>query len=600
MENQSPRRRRRTMHYDDATPVTPRRAPVYHVPDEETPEYEPYGHYPQPEPENEESFGKRFGWWKWLIAILAVALAFGLAWLISTNWHGWFDQQATLNAPRTVVTTELTAGPTPTMTPQVIVTEKVVEKIVYVTPEPTEAPTEVPSQAPTEPPAREPKVVPTEEPEEEFEEEELHGEIIFSGETVSFMADGKKLTLERFSYSGGYFPEDDPWYAEEPKETEESYGPPISGQTYAEKTQNWLMELVKSGHQVIRLRTQMGMIAPKSLEEENQMAMELNASEPDEYDRVVNETLTYFFDQLDGGRIEASTDWYLENYMRPMSESDLRPELHGRLWHDDDTLPEEKDLLLTYFDRTGKNFVSEKQGWLNTLKDARASEKDYSQRAWVNMDEGGTWKWKQGAKPGQTPTPTPKPTPTPTPTPAPTPTPTPKPTPTPTPKPTPTPTPKPTPTPTPAPTPTLTPAPTPTPTPAPTPTPTPAPTPTPTPAPTPTPTPRPTKDPGQRPTESDAPTGGGPTNPENSEDPHTTDHVESTPTPAVPTPTPAPTPTPTPVPTAVVQPTEVCQVPAPTPIREDLNQPPAGDDDHNVPETETEGEADDSFDPDSI
>ena len=579
MENQSPRRRRRTMRYDDATPVTPRRAPVYHVPDEETPEYEPYGHYSQPEPENEESFGKRFGWWKWLIAILAVALAFGLAWLISTNWHGWFDQQATLSAPKTVVATEPTAEPTPTMTPQVIVTEKVVEKIVYVTPEPTEAPTEAPPQAPTEPPARKPKVVPTEEPEEESEEEELHGEIIFSGETVSFMADGEKLTLERFSYSGGYFPEDDPWYAEEPKETEESYGPPIPGQTYAEKTQNWLMELVKSGHQVIRLRTQMGMITPKSLEEENQMAMELNASEPDEYDRVVNETLTYFFDQLDGGRIEASTDWYLENYMRSMSESDSRPELHGRLNGDDDKVLEEKDLLLTYYDKKGKNFVSERQGWLNTLKDAKAAERDVTQQAWVNMDEGGTWKWKKGAKPGDTPTPPPPTNPPPT-DPPPT---DPPPTPTPVPN-TPTPVPN---TPTPVPN---------TPTPVPN-TPTPVPN-TPTPVPN-TPTPRPTKDPGQRPTESDAPIGGGPTNPENSEDPHTTDHVESTPAPPNP-PTPAPTAAPTAVPTAEVRPTEVCQVPAVTPIREDLNPPPAGDDNHNVPETETEGEADDSFDPDSI
>ncbi|MBR2861976.1 MAG: hypothetical protein IKB97_00215 [Bacteroidaceae bacterium] len=471
-----------------------------------------------------------------------------------------------------MVATEPTAEPTPTMTPQVIVTEKVVEKIVYLTPEPTEAPTEVPPQAPTEPPAREPKVVPTEEPDEESEEEELHGEIIFSGETVSFMADGEKLTLERFSYSGGYFPEDDPWYAEEPKETEESYGPPIPGQTYAEKTQNWLMELVKSGHQVIRLRTQMGMITPKSLEEENQMAMELNASEPDEYDRVVNETLTYFFDQLDGGRIEASTDWYLENYMRSMSESDSCPELHGRLNGDDDKVLEEKDLLLTYFDKTGKNFVSEEQGWLNTLKDARAKREDSAQRAWVNMDEGATWKWKKGTKSKDTPTPPPEVTPTPTPPPEVTPTPTPPPTPTPTPPHTPTPTPPPTPTPVPE---------------------------TPTPTPPPTPTPRPTKDPGQRPTESDAPIGGGPTNPENSEDPHTTDHVESTPAPPV-TPTPKPTEAPTAVPTAEVRPTEVCQVPAATPIREDLNPPPAGDDNHNVPETETEGEADDSFDPDSI
>ena len=87
-------------------------------------------------------------------------------------------------------------------------------------------------------------------------------------------------------------------------------------------------------------------------------------------------------------------------------------------------------------------------------------------------------------------------------------------------------------------------------------------------------------------------------NPENSEDPHTTDHVESTP--VQPTPTPKPTPKPTAVPTAVVRPTEVCEVPAPTPIREDKNTPPPADDNHNVPSEKPDGVADDSFDPDSI
>jgi len=441
MENRSPRKRW-TMRYDDATPATPRRAPVYHTPQEP---------YVQPEPvENEESFGKRFNWWKWLIAIIAVAVALALIWLISTNWSSWFGRKPVVEpAPQVIVTEKIvyvTPEPTTAMTPQVVVTEK----IVYVTPEPTDEPTEAPRLAPTEPPMREPGVAPTEEsivePEEEEElsildlleedTEKPHGEIIFSGETVNFTVDGKKMMLERFSYSGGYFPDDDPWYLEEPKETDESYGPPISGQTYAEKTQNWLIALAKSGHQVIRLRTQMGMISPESIEEENRMAMELNASEPEEYDRVVNETLAYFFDKLEGGRIEASTDWYLENYMAPMSESDWRPELHGKLNGDDDKAREEKDLLLTYFDKTGKNFVSEEQGWLNTLKDARAKREDSAQRAWVNMDEGATWKWKKGGTkptdpPSVTPTPPPDPTPTPKPTPEPTPTPTPKPTPTP-------------------------------------------------------------------------------------------------------------------------------------------------------------------------
>jgi hypothetical protein len=216
------------------------------------------------------------------------------------------------------------------------------------------------------------------------------------------------------------------------------------------------------------------------------------------------------------------------------------PELFARKKGDTNNKP---DVLVTFFDKDGKNFVSDKKAFQVACKAAGVNPKDYSSRAYVNMTEGGTWKWKIGTKA----TPTPKPTPTPTP------------------KPTPTPTPKPTRTP------------------------------TPTPKPTPTPTPRPTKDPSVRPT----PTiGGGKVNPENSEDPHTTDHAESTP--KGPTPKPKVTPKPTAVPTAKVRPTEICETVAPTPIREDKNTPPPADPGHNVPKEKPDGVADDSFDPDSI
>lgn len=573
MENQSPRRRRRTMRYDDATPVTPRRAPVYHVPDEETPEYEPYGHYPQPEPENEESFSKRFGWWKWLIAILVVALVLALIWFLSRNGN-LFAQQQKLNAPKDWATATETATPTATLAP---------------TATPTAQPTEIPTEAPTEVPTMEPIVVPTEEPAGEFVVVVADTrEVTFTPteEMVFFrVIDGKnttEVTLVKSRYAGGWMEDFDAWYRAEQlalvKEVPEAFGQGIPEEVWSARIDLWLEAACADPWTLTWFRFQMGLEDFKDMDEANSYARFLIKIEPEDYDEIANATLNHYYDNIDGGSAKISPNWELEVMMRWLDAEHTLPELFARKFGDTNHKP---DTLMTFYDRNGKNFVSYKKAFEVACKNARVVSGEFRNEAYVNFDEGGTWKWKQGAKPGQTPTPTPKPTPEPTPTPTSEPTPTPKPTPTPTPVPTSTPTPKPTPTPTPKPTPTPTPKPTPTPTPPP------------------TPTPRPTKDPGQRPTESDAPIGGGPTNPENSEDPHTTDHVESTPAPPV-TPTPKPTEAPTAVPTAEVRPTEVCQVPAATPIREDLNPPPAGDDNHNVPETETEGEADDSFDPDSI
>ncbi|MBQ3261465.1 hypothetical protein IJH29_02320 [Candidatus Saccharibacteria bacterium] len=116
------------------------------------------------------------------------------------------------------------------------------------------------------------------------------------------------------------------------------------------------------------------------------------------------------------------------------------------------------------------------------------------------------------------------------------------------------------------------------PTPVPTATPTQAPTPAPTPTKAPTATPRPTKDPSQ--IRTPAPTDDEGTGPAASETPPP-DREDQTPAPTstrAPEVTPAPksTPAATAVPTAVVQPTEICHTPGPTPIREDiLPQPTA-------------------------
>lgn len=493
-----------------------------------------------------------------LILVLIIGLAFGV-WAV-VYWAGGTHIAPTLEVftnptkvfsqPK-IVEERKTPAETAVEVPseQVQVTPEVV--YVYVTPEPTAVPELIAPPQPTEPPTQ-PTVVVTAAPVAVVTAPPTQAPATHAtytlGNDIKVTVAGKEVTLRTFTYSGGYIPADDPWFvAGGNKETENSYGAPIYGKTPQELTYNWLRELCKSPHQIIRLRTQMGMIKPKSLEEENELAFALAKKSAKDYDAVVNETLKFFFKKLKGGRIESSTDWDLENYMTEDMNSDsgvFDLYLHGRLNHDDDMRTEDKDVLLTFYAKGAtRTFVSSDRGYENTARDAKVNG-SFSKRAWVNMTEGGTWKWKSkggGSSTNTTPPPS-----------------------------------------------TTTPPPTSTPTPGTTD------------PPKPTDTPRPTKNPDDRPT---PPTGGGPTNPENSADPQTTSAPTSTPAPAN-TATPAPTAAPTAVPTAEVRPTEVCETTAPTPIREDTQSTPAPEPEHNVPtqEPSTAGDGNNNgdFDPDSI
>ncbi|MBR3233099.1 hypothetical protein IKF74_02360 [Candidatus Saccharibacteria bacterium] len=570
-------------------PKSEREAPVYTPPKvSPTPSNDVSGL-----PTSDEGESKR----SLLPVIIAIVLILLAAAVLYGATQGWF------NGTRETMP-DVTKEPVVEPTPQVV--------YVFVTPEatevPTAAPTEVPTEAPTEVPTEEPTEVPTEAPtmgptevsEVEPEVPDVHAEYAETGATITFTIDKEKVIMSTFTYAGGYIPYDDPWYAELAKEAEGSYGPSLEGETIEEGVYNWLHELPKSPLQIIRARVQMGVEKLDSLQAETAKAWEIARLSQAEYDEIANDTLTRLFRVLKWGKVVVSTDWELENFMREVEdeESGYPLEVRGRLNSDDDKILEEKDVLITIVDKTGKNYISAPRGLANTANDAHVSVKEFDVRAWVNLTEGGTWKWKRGGGGKPTPVPTDPPTPPPTdpPTPPPTDPPTNPPTTTPPPDVTPTPAP---------PTDPPTPPPTDPPTPPPTDPPTPPPTDPPTPPPTdpPTPTPRPTKNPDDRPTITDAPIGGGPTNPENSEDPHTTD-APPTSTPYNPTPAPDPTPTPTPVPTAAVGPTEVCDPPAAPPIREDTQPAPEPDPDHNVPEPEPEVADDpnntDDFDPDSV
>ena len=260
-----------------------------------------------------------------------------------------------------------------------------------------------------------------------------------------------------YTYSGGYHSETDPYVTkfdyqnEADYENDDAYGYQIAGDTSAEKTSNWIKRVMLSSEAIVMLRVQMGLEDLNSMEQVNARANALRTMTSEEYDRIANETAEAFYDALEDGSIEESKNWVLENYMNDeMAGSHEDSVVHGRYNGDDERGKEGADLLLTFYDADGNNIVSSEQGFLNTKQDAGDNGQVIGQKAWVNMDEGGTWKWKAGKK-TPAPTPTAEPTPTPeTPTPeTPTPeTPTPE-TPTPTPE-TPTPTPE-TPTPTPTP-----------------------------------------------------------------------------------------------------------------------------------------------------
>ncbi len=492
-----------------------------------------------------------------LILAVIIALCFGGWWLAWTQ--GWTNVKPSLeiftNPAKVLATTEeysseptpevIYVTPEPTAAPPAATPTPIV---VYVTPEPTAAPpaaTPTPivvyvtpePQTPTEPPVVQPTETPT-------------VTITSTGKNVKFTLDGgTEVTLGTFTYAGGWQRNCDPWFVARAnnleKESPEAFGISIPGDDWASRISNWLVRAVSDPWTMTWFRFQMSIETDfADMAAVNRRAQEIAALPAEEYDRLANETLSKFFKKVNGGRAETSTEWALEVMMHDTSDG-TTPELLARLNGDSNHTP---DTLITFYAKgEDTSFISAKKAWRVAAAAAGANTDRLQARAWINLTEGGTWKWK--AKGGSVNPPPSETTPPPSET-----------------------------------------------------TPPPATT-TPPPAVTPTPTPRPTKDPGQRPTVTDAPIGGGETDPQHSSDPQTTSAPTSTPRPQA-TATPRPTAAPTPVPTAVVRPTEVCTTPVATPIREDTNPTPAPQETHNVPtkppEISTDPPAGTGFDPGSI
>lgn len=206
----------------------------------------------------------------------------------------------------------------------------------------------------------------------------------------------KNGDLQKFTYRGGYREENDPYsikfahQGEKGYENDTAYGLAIKGKTETEMTANWLKRVVASPEAIVRLRVQLGLERLQSIEEENVRANEIRNMSADDYDQIANDTIEAFYSRIKGGSIKKSKGWALENFMNDeASGNHENAAVHGRLNGDDD-----KDTLLTFFDKNGENIVSSMRGFLNTREDANTTRKDIGSEAWVNMDEGGSWKWK--------------------------------------------------------------------------------------------------------------------------------------------------------------------------------------------------------------
>ena len=190
-----------------------------------------------------------------IVAVLICLLIWG-GWTLAYN-QGWVAQAPSWDVLTGSAPSERSMlVPTPTAEPTVP------EQKAAPTAPPADEPTTVPEQkaAPTAPPADDhvaPPAEPTKAPEAVY---------TLTGKTVSFTmkgADSKenKVTLETFTYKGGWQRGSDSWFIAKDgnleKETPESFGTPISGDDWAKKTSNWLKRAVSDPWTLTWFRFQM-------------------------------------------------------------------------------------------------------------------------------------------------------------------------------------------------------------------------------------------------------------------------------------------------------------------------------------------------------
>ena len=130
--------------------------------------------------------------------------------------------------------------------------------------------------------------------------------------------------METYTYHGGWLTVCDPWYDAYrfnwEKEIHEAFGVPISGWTWSEKITNWTRAASSDAWTLTWWRFQMGLENFKDMDEVNEFVEELILWPAEDYDKLANDTLEFFFKKLNSGKIVISPYWGLEVMMREINE----------------------------------------------------------------------------------------------------------------------------------------------------------------------------------------------------------------------------------------------------------------------------------------
>jgi hypothetical protein len=227
-----------------------------------------------------------------------------------------------------------------------------------------------------------------------------------------------KVTLETFTYKGGWRKASDPWFVAKDgnlkKETTESFGASISGDDWSARISNWLKAAVSDPWTLTWFRFQMHLEDFSSMEKANKCAIDLSKVSAEKYDEAANAALEKFFKRISEGRAEVDPGWDLEVMLREPKKGTL--ELFARKNTDANHTP---DTLVAFYSKgESTSFTSYKKAWAVAAKAAGVNANHYKPRAYVNLTEGGTWKWKatgrsngKGDNPTDAPTSTPSPKP---------------------------------------------------------------------------------------------------------------------------------------------------------------------------------------------
>ncbi|MBQ2638168.1 hypothetical protein IJF89_00605 [Candidatus Saccharibacteria bacterium] len=215
-------------------------------------------------------------------------------------------------------------------------------------------------------------------------------------ETIAFMfvplvGDKQKVEITPFVYVGGAQPGYMQWNtAETDKEVPNAFGDPIPTDDWGTATLELLRRICPDPWNLTWFRFECYLETFADLDAVNVRAEELLAMPAEEYDRLANEALEYFFTSLADGSCYEDKDWQLELLMQEKADS-TNLELFAQVGSDTNHTPD----VLVYFTSKGKSdtFHSNRAAFEVAAAAAKVTNRQYP-RVLFNLTEGGDYKWK--------------------------------------------------------------------------------------------------------------------------------------------------------------------------------------------------------------